>query len=197
MPIWTDTQLAELRTLYADTPGDILAGIFGRTPRAISQMARKLGLKKSEALRKANCFRPGQAPANKGRSFQAGGRSAETRFQKGRLPHNHQPIGHTRLTAEGYWQRKTQDTRCTRRDYISLHHLIWRWHGREIPPGHALIFIDGNPKNLDINNLQLLSRRELMLRNSRHYNYPPEINQCMQLLGALKRKINNRSHKHE
>ena len=43
--------------------------------------------------------------------------------------------------------------------------------------------------------LELVSRAELMRRNSRHARYPPEVNQLIQLKGALNRKINARSKK--
>ena len=41
-------------------------------------------------------------------------------------------------------ERKLTDTGVTRRDFVCIHHIIWREAGREIPPGHALVFKDGN-----------------------------------------------------
>ena len=47
-----------------------------------------------------------------------------------------------------------------------LHHALWkRHHGRPVPPGHVISFIDGNPNNLVPENLRLLTRNELCRRN--------------------------------
>jgi hypothetical protein len=73
-----------------------------------------------------------------------------------------------------------------------VHRIIWLDAGRTIPPGHALVFKDGNKRNFDIDNLEMVTRQELMRRNSYHNNYPKEVGEVIQLRGALNRKINNR-----
>lgn len=88
------------------------------------------------------------------------------------------------------------DTGVTRRDFVCIHHIVWREAGREIPSGHALVFRDGNKRNFALNNLELVSRAELMRRNSVH-NYGPEIARIHQLQGAITRQINKRIGKHE
>ncbi|MDD5405040.1 MAG: HNH endonuclease signature motif containing protein [Sulfuricella sp.] len=201
---WTENELETIRAMYANTKNSNLAMLLGRTESAVYQAAEKLGLKKSAAylaspdacrLRKgarigeATQFKPGYVPWNKGMNFNAGGRSAETQFKPGSRPHNWHPIGHERLSKEGYLQRKISDTGCTRKDYVPVHHLIWKDAGREIPPGHTLTFRDGNKRNFALENLELVSRRELMRRNSYH-NYPKEVALAIQLRGALNRKIN-------
>ena len=60
---------------------------------------------------------------------------------------------------EGYLQRKMADTGVTRRDYVNVHHLIWREAGNDIPPGHILIFRDGNKANFALENLELITRK--------------------------------------
>lgn len=204
---WTEQELATVRAMYADTKTEKLAAMLGRTERAVYMAADKLGLKKSAAylaspeacrLRRgahvgaATQFKPGHTTWNKGTNFTAGGRSAETRFKPGNKPHTWHPLGHERLSKEGYLQRKMADTGCTRKDYVPVHHLIWKAAGREIPAGHALTFRDGNKRNFALENLELVTRSELMRRNSYH-NYPKEVAQAIQLRGALNRKINARS----
>lgn len=150
---WTEQELETLRTMYADTKTAKLAELLGRTERAVYMAADSLGLKKSAAylaspeacrLRRgahvgaATQFKPGHTTWNKGTNFTAGGRSAETRFKPGNKPHTCHPLGHERLSKEGYLQRKMADTGCTRKDYVPVHHLVWKDAGREIPPGHAL-----------------------------------------------------------
>lgn len=201
---WTEQELETLRTMYADTKTATLAALLCRTERAVYMAADTLGLKKSAAylaspeacrLRRgahvgaATQFKAGHATWNKGTNFTAGGRSAETRFKPGNKPHTWHPLGHERLSKEGYLQRKMADTGCTRKDYVPVHHLVWKEAGREIPPGHALTFRDGNKRNFALENLELVARAELMRRNSYH-NYPKEVAQAIQLRGALNRKIN-------
>jgi len=197
---WTPEDEYKLRQLYARCSNAAIGNHLGRSEIAIGLHARKIGLKKDADFLASqmakNQFRPGQTPWNHGQHYTAGGRSAQTRFRTGGRPCNWQPIGSDRTTKEGYMQRKTADTGCSRRDYVPLHHLVWRMHGREVPRGHALVFIDGNNRNFDIGNLQLLSRAELMRRNSVHTKYPKEIAELVQLRGALNRKINARI-KHE
>lgn len=110
----------------------------------------------------------------------------------GEMPHNWRAVGADRVSKEGYLQRKIADTGVSRRDYVPVHHLIWRMHGRDIPPGYALCFVDGDKSNVDINNLELVSRAELMRRNSVH-QLPKEAALAAQLVGCIRRQINRRT----
>lgn len=81
----------------------------------------------------------------------------------------------------------------SRANWEFLHTALWRQHHGAIPRGHAVVFRNGDKTDIRIDNLELVTRTELMRRNSYHTNYPPEIRQCIQLRGALNRKINARS----
>lgn len=59
---------------------------------------------------------------------------------------------------------KLTDTGVTRRDSCSSI-IVWREAGREVPSGNALVFRDGNQRNFALDNLELVSRAELMRRN--------------------------------
>ena len=61
-----------------------------------------------------------------------------------------------------------------------------------MPQGHAVVFKNGNKADIRIENLELITRRELMARNTVH-NLPPAIVQVVQLRGALVRQINRRT----
>ena len=184
---WTTAEDAALSALYSQHSANHVARALKRSRSAIRNRVTKLGLRKRE---NAGRFTPGHNTWNKGmKGLDIGGK--ETRFKPGDMPHTWRPIGHTRETKDGYLQRKVQDTRVTRRDYVGVHHLVWRMHGRSIPPGHALVFRDGDIRNFDINNLELVSRAELMRRNTVH-RLPKELAQLVQLRGALMRQINKR-----
>lgn len=208
---WTPKEDAVLAYLYPDNrTSDILAFLPGKTKSGLYYRANKLGLKKAPGLvarlaaeamanpnhggRKAQ-FKKGQATWNKGTHFVAGGRSAETRFKKGQRPHTWNPIGHERVSKDGYLERKMTDTGTTRVDYVFVHRLIWLEAGNTIPPGHIVVFKDGNKSNLAIGNLECISRQENMRRNTYH-QYGPEVSKLVQLRGAITRQINKREPQH-
>lgn len=208
--IWTSDEIATVRRLYADLSAADCADHLGLSIKQVQHKAHKLGLKKSpewiaERSRAAmqdeshpahrSRFTSGHATWNKGISFDAGGRSAETQFKHGQRPHTWNPIGHERLTKEGYLQRKVSDTGVTRRDYVAVHRLVWIEHNGPAPAGYAVVFRDGNNRNFDIDNLELVSRADLMARNTVH-RLPKEVSLAVQMLGALRRKINEQESRH-
>jgi len=76
-----------------------------------------------------------------------------------------------------------------------LHREVWKQHHGQYPPaGTAIVFVDGNKQNCDINNLKLLTRKELMQRNSIH-NLPEQLKEVLALKRAIVRKINGKQDK--
>lgn len=205
---WQPCEDAALAALYPNTPLPKLVNILGRTERAIYSRAKLLGIKRSQAflagehsgrLRsgdgKETQFAPGHKSWNAGmKGWQAGGRSAETRFKKGNRPHSWNPIGHERITKDGYLQRKTTDTGYTPRDYRMAHHLLWEAHHGPVPPGHALVFKDGNKQHIELDNLELLSRAALCQRNTIH-RYSAELKGIIRLQKKLERAIRRHDEK--
>jgi hypothetical protein len=207
--IWTTSEDDLLRSRYADEPTESIAAALKRTMSSVYYRARRIGLYKSAAflarLRsdvnqklllsgETTRFHPGQKPWNRGIRFDVGGRSSETRFKPGHKTHNWRPIGYERMTRDGHLERKVTDTGVKRIDYRLVHHLVWRAAGREIPPGHVLTFRDGDKRNFDLDNLELLPRKQLMQRNSCH-NYGPEVAKLVQLRVAINRQINQKEWK--
>lgn len=196
---WTDIERAVLRKFYPDAPTAVIAAALDRPLTQVYQQARKLGLAKSSAylaseaacrLRRGDCvgaafqFSKGHVPWNKGKKGVAtGGR--ETRFKAGMLPHNHVPVGTEVSDADGYIKRKIAEPKT----WVYVHRYEWERAFGPIPKTHALTFKDGDKTNVSFDNLELRTRREVMLRNSVH-NLPPELVEVIQLQGALKRKIN-------
>lgn len=207
---WTEAQLAQLRDLYPDHRTADLEAVIGRSARSLYEMARKLGIRKSAAFLASDQagrldggrggrtrFPKGNIPANKGlrRPGWAPGRMADTQFRAGNRPHTWQPIGSERLV-DGYRQRKVTDTGYPPRDWQPVHVLLWVEHHGPVPAGHAIVFRNGDRTDIRIENLECISRADLMRRNTRH-NLPPEINEVIGLRAALVRKINHRSKRHE
>jgi hypothetical protein len=208
---WTPEELVHLLSQYPDTPTRTLAERLGRPLASVYQKAMNLGLRKSQAyldspasgrLRpgdgrgEAGRFKPGAQPWNTGKRYAPRGRSVETQFKKGerrgKANVNYQPIGAERITKDGYRQRKVNDDLPMQRRWKMVHVLVWESYYDPVPKTHAITFKDGDRLNCDITNLELVSRRELLARNTVH-RYPEELRELMRLKARVTRQINKRS----
>lgn len=121
-------------------------------------------------------FQAGQKPWNAGmKGFQAGGRSKETQFKKGSMSgaaqHNYKPIGSTRITKDGYIERKvTDDHPVPARRWIGEHRLVWEAANGPIPDAHVLVMLDGDKLNCDLDNLRCVHRGVLQYLNKTKLN---------------------------
>lgn len=201
---WSDDDVQRLIELYPNTPMPELVQLFCRPDYAIYGKAAHLGLKRSESylasehagrLRTgdergtAHRFQKGQEPWNHGlKGLPSLGRAPETQFKKGSKPRNWLPVGSTRTSQDGYLQRKVTDTGYPPRDWIGLHILLWEEHNGAIPPGHCVCFRNGNKQQIELDNLELITRAERMRRNTIH-RYPEELKSTIRQLGNLKRAI--------
>lgn len=195
---WSDAERWILRSRYADTKNTVLAQRLNRSVGSIFDMADRLGLKKSRAfygrLRLERCltgikkgFPKGHIPWNKG---MAGLHlSRETEFKPGNRSPRECPVGSERFSKEGYLQRKVTATGYPPRDWIGVHILTWEARHGPVPAGHVVCFRDGDKTNFALANLECISRKELMRRNTVH-NLPPKLLEVINLKRSLTRKIN-------
>ncbi len=213
--IWSRAEDALLRREYSHTGTAALARRLRRTASAVYARADKLGLYKSpdfkrrvlrrlgkglQELGASHRYEKGHVPANKGlrRPGWAPGRMSETQFKKGELAGAAQrkwrPVGTETVDADGYRKRKVSDDRTipSRFNWRFVHVLVWEQHHGPVPPGHAVIFRNGNKADIRIENLELVTRQGLMARNTVH-NLPKPLAELVQLKGALQRQINKRS----
>lgn len=214
---WTDEQLEQLCKQYADTQAQILAERFGCTLQVLYRKARTLGLKKSETYLAsemsgriqrgrqdprmvATQFCKGQEPPNKGvKGWDAGGRSAETRFRKGCKPHTWVPVGSYRITVDKragrrYLERKLNDLPGPNTvRWKPVHRLVWEAANGPIPDGHLVVFKPGMATvvldEITVDRLECLSRAENARRNVPTAKHP-EIARLIQLKGAITRQVN-------
>jgi hypothetical protein len=203
---WKQEEEANLREIYATTLTAELCAMFDRSIKCIYNKAVSMGLKKSPELIRAqaverltgpksvaNRFQKGCATWNKGmKGLDIGGK--ETRFKPGNFPQTWKPIGSERIDSDGYVYRKVSDTRNKKVDWVMVHVLLWEQHNGPVPAGCAVVFKDGDKKNIDIENLECITRAELMRRNTVH-RLPKELAELIQLRGALNRQINRRTEK--
>jgi hypothetical protein len=117
----------------------------------------------------------------------------DTQFKKGQVSHTWKPVGSTRLV-DGYVYRKVSDVRNVpwTQNWTPEHVLIWTRARRRLPAGCVLVFCNGNRLDIRLDNLERLTRRELMARNSVH-NLPKPLAQAVQLLGALNRQLRRKA----
>lgn len=207
--MWSDAQLDVLRARYPHEKTESIAVDLGMTARGVYQKAAQLGLKKTQTymespdacrLRRgdnvgaAYRFKPGIQVWNKGmKGLHIGGEA--TQFKKGHLGGRAadvvQPIGAVRISKDGYLQRKINNDLPFQKRWRGVHILVWEEINGPLPAGHAICFKDGNKQNVAIENLELVSRADLMRRNTYH-QYGKEIAQVIQLKGQITRQINRR-----
>ncbi|MCO7125095.1 HNH endonuclease [Sporolactobacillus shoreicorticis] len=104
-------------------------------------------------------YKKGHVPANKGTH---NGGWEPTQFKKGHQPANYMPVGTEKMKSDGYMYIKIADPGKWRQK----HRLIWeKANGRPIPKGHKLIFGDGDRLNFDLNNLILVTDKQMAILN--------------------------------
>ena len=195
---WTPEQEKIIRDRYPDSTPMELNKLLGgvRTNKEISSKAKVLKVYKSPAYREKYDISPdgkikkNATPWNKGSSYMPHG-CEKGWFLKGSLPHNTLTVGTTRMTNDGYLQVKVSDENPR---WELVHRETWKQHHGEYPPkGMAIVFNDGDKLNCyDINNLSLISRKELMLRNNVQ-NLPEELKEVIRIKATITRRINERT----
>ncbi len=106
-------------------------------------------------------FLKGSIPANKGTKGLT--RANRTSFKKGHTPINYRPVGSERITKGGYIEIKVKDPNLWRLKHL----VIWEKENGPLPKGCAIMFADGNKLNLNMENLILVTRNQLLIMNKR------------------------------
>lgn len=210
VPRWRPAEEAQLRAQYPHMSTRVIAAMLDMPIGRVHAKANKLGLFKSteylaspaacrlrrgDQVGKPHRFPKGHVPANKGlrRPGWFAGRMKETQFRKGQV--NGQaaiilmPIGSTRLV-DGYVYIKVaavQNVPYTV-NWKPLHVLEWERVNGPVPKAHALRFINGDREDIRLENIECVSRAELMRRNTIH-NMPKPLKDVIHLRGALERQI--------
>jgi hypothetical protein len=207
--LWTAAELQYVRRHYADTLTETIAHAIDRSPRAVFQRARELGLRKSHAFLSSEasgrwragehngaqtCFRKGHVPHNKGvKGWQAGGRSTQTQFKRGHWSARWDPeayvVGALRINSDGELDIKVLPRGA--RAWIPLARYVWAMeHDGRLPPrGFKVAHRNGDQHDCRPENLELVSDAELMRRNTIHARYPRELKRLIQQVGQVKRRI--------
>ena len=200
---YTEKEIQFLKDNYSDMKTKDIAVIMNRPIWSINSKSYELGLKKSfkhmkalleieaERLRSSGIrhqFKKGQPSHNKGKKMPAElyEKIKRTMFKPGNKPGNIKKVGAIRIDHEGYTYVKLADA-----DWVLKHRHVWEQVNGPVPANHVVIFKDNNMHNFDINNLQMISQKENMLRNTIH-QYPEQIQELIKLKNKLKKKINEK-----
>lgn len=133
-------------------------------------------------------FPKGHVPACKGKKYP--GKINSGCFKKGQMPIGHREVGSERISRDGYIEIKVAEPKTWR----LKHRVVWEKHNGEIPEDHIVIFLDGNPLNVNIENLALVSRAVALEMNRKNLK---KDNKELTELGVLVAKINVTRRKRE
>lgn len=211
--VWSDADVAYLQEHFSNTRTIDVARALGRGYSTVCAKAKRLELRKSEAFLASEhsgrlCaddgrgltgrFPKGNVPFNKGRHMPSRGRAIETQFRTGQLPPNTLPVGAYRINAEGYLEQKyAEQPGDPSKRWRTVHRLVWEAEHGPMPPGHVVVFRDGRRttvlEEITLERVELVSQRDLMLRNSIHARLDPELVDLVRLKGVLTREINKQA----
>lgn len=136
---------------------------YKRTRSAVDNRGFKLGLRYiGPPLGRRQ---KGSIPTNKGQkmSKERYAKSAPTMFKKGNRTGaaniNYVPVGHES------WRADYMYVKVAEKKWVQKHRLLWEKHHGPIPAGHLVVFRDGNPHNIRLDNLELITKKEHCTRN--------------------------------
>ncbi len=206
MELTSTNILDKIKLEYPTKKADDLANELGLKTHQVYRLAYSMGLKKdasfydnpangrfNKLMRQGYChrFKKGSIPYNKGKKMnltpEAKKAQAPTQFKAGQVPHNSYPDG-TEVIFKDSKGIKYYKIKVPGVNKLVFKHV---WMYQEligIPPQHIVRFKDGNTLNCVIENLEAITRKEHMLRNTIH-RYPDELKSVMKLVSKLKNKI--------
>ena len=139
-------------------------------------------------------FEKGHISHNKGKKWndymskEKQEKSLKTTFKKGNVPHNHKPIGYERISVDGYIEIKVKEPNI----FKLKHRVIWEEHFGSIPNGYNVIFKDRNKLNLDINNLALVSKAQMLILNQEKLIYDnPNLTEVGINISKIKERVSD------
>jgi hypothetical protein len=196
----------EIRARYCDEPTINIARDLNIPINKVYGIANRMGLKKSKEYMKKNMpgmdnlikhgaafrFKKGNISHNKGVKMpdEIYQKVKHTMFKPGQEPHNTRPVGSIRIQ-EKKGDILYQYIKVSNQHWQLLHRYNWEQVNGKIPRGMVLRFKDGNTMNCEVNNIELLTKQENMMRNTMH-QYPAEIKEVLKLKNKLNKLINGK-----
>lgn len=184
-----DREKLIIEDMFPDHTAVEIGTILNREPSAVRRYAKIRGLKKSDVYRKlisskeaAHGFKKGYTPWNLGIKMSD---STKKKILKTRIELGYDfKIGQETTDGRGYILIKTED------GLVYKHRYIWIKSGRTIPEGYILRFKDKNRNNVTLDNLELISLKDIARENANWAKYPRELLTTFKLISKLTKKIN-------
>ncbi len=150
---WTLQEIETLRILYQTKTRAQISAIMGIPLQSVTGALKRNGILSG----RITTFKEKNKPWNKDLSVRT---NPASEFKQGNEPHNTLYDGAIRLRSNRYY-------------YIRLAKGVWKLYSRHvwekqngpIPAGMYITFMDGNPLNCHISNLQLSSQIQMMVNN--------------------------------
>jgi hypothetical protein len=202
---FTEEHLEIIRKLYADTPNKVIATMMPHSSTSISKKANQMGLKKTKEYIRENGrtiasaqwkelkenglelksnFKKGHVPWCKGKKMSPEHIAKLTGvFKKGQQPHNTLPIGSIR-NINNYNEIKYKNHK-----WMALARYNWEQVHGPVPKDMCVFKLDQERYNDDINNLCLVSRKDLAMLNRNHAKLTPELKEVQILINQIKQKV--------
>jgi hypothetical protein len=179
--ICTPEQDELIKKLYLTVNVNQLAIYIGLGETVVTRRIRNLGLvipkEIIEERKRSAQKKKGSVPANKGKKQtdymtpEQIAKTAGTRFQKGQTPHNAIGFKNGHVSIRKHKNKKEYKfIRMGISKWVPLHKVEWEKVNGKMPAGHCLWFKDGNTMNVDLSNLELITRAENVRRNSGSLN---------------------------
>lgn len=116
----------------------------------------------------ASKYRQGQVAPNKGKKFPVEKQGVKGQFKKGQVPQNFKPIGVIRIRKSK--QGNLKWIKIGYKKWQLYAQYVWIEHNGAIPEGLVVYHKDKNSLNCSIENLELITRKELRVRNAGSVN---------------------------
>lgn len=145
------------------------------TKSAISNLKKRFKIRSGENRR---YFKKGYTPVNKGTKGMFGVGGNKTSFKKGAKPANWLPVG-SEVMVNGYLMIKVQDHGDYHHRWKMKSRLVWEKHyGKPPEKNKKIIFLDGNPLNVTVENMRLITHGERLVMNRFGLNFDdPDLNE--------------------
>lgn len=187
---WTLEEIELIKTHYPDhRTADIMHLFPGRTVTTLQGRASLLQIKKSAVFMQSAAsgrisahndigiktrFTKQCAGWNKGlkqRDYMSPENIEKTKvnqFRKGQDPHNTVPMGHERISRDGYIEVKIRHLKNDgkNKNFEAKHRIVYVENFGPIPKNCNVEFRDGDKFNIDPSNLVLRTKKENLLKNS-------------------------------
>lgn len=154
-----------MREIYPSTPRSELAAAVNERFGTSFKPAQLICYVKNHKITcgRSGHFEKGNAP------IYVNTKPNRTSFKKGQVPPNIRPLWSERIcTKDGYILMKVPIANPYtghKSRFVHKHRWIWEQNNGPTPPGHVIVFLDGDKMNCNLDNLRCVPRRALQYMN--------------------------------